>query len=263
MTTAAVQSVGARIGVVGALVWREWRVFRRIWLAPTVGSVVEPVVYLVVFGYGFGALVAQVAGIPYLDFMATGAAANAVLLTGLMGAVFNGFYRRTADHLYEGLLASPIRVADLVSGEAAWTAVRSAGVAATTVAVAGVFGVGLAWSVVWVPVVGLVGGFAFACLGAAIGARMRSDKQLDVVIAVIFSPMFVVSWTFFPLDGAPVWLRWPAQISPLTHVVALLRAAAFGRATTADVIVHAGILLGFTALFWTLAVRWLRRAVVS
>lgn len=263
MTAVPVPASTGRMSAIAALFWREWRVFRRIWLAPTFGSVVEPIIYLLVFGYGFGALVAEVAGIPYLDFMATGAAANAVLWTGLMSGVFNGFFRRTADHLYEGLLAAPIRVADAVSGEAAWTAVRSAGVAVTTVAVGRVFGVGLAWTVIWVPVVGLVGGFAFACLGAAIGARLRSDKQLDVVISAVFAPMFVVSWTFFPLDGAPVWLRWPAQLSPLTHVVALLRAAAFGHATTTDVVLHAGVLLGFAVLFWMLAVRWLRRAIVN
>ena len=114
--------------IIAALVWREWRVFRRIWLAPTVGSAVEPIIYLLVFGYGFGAIVTSVVGIPYLDFMATGAAANAVLLTGLIGAVFNGFFRRTAEHLYEGLLAAPIRVTELVSGEAAWTAVRARGI---------------------------------------------------------------------------------------------------------------------------------------
>jgi ABC-type polysaccharide/polyol phosphate export permease len=140
---------------------------------------------------------------------------------------------------------------------------RSAGVVMITLAVARVFGVGLAWTVIWVPVVGLVAGFAFACLGAAIGARMRSDKQLDVVMAAIFAPMFVVSWTFFPLDGAPVWLRRPAQLSPLTHVVALLRAAAFGHATAAENVVHAGVLLAYAVLFWMLAVRWLRRAIVN
>jgi lipooligosaccharide transport system permease protein len=263
MTANAPRPLGQGVCIIAALVWREWRVFRRIWLAPTVGSAVEPIIYLLVFGYGFGAIVTSVVGIPYLDFMATGAAANAVLLTGLIGAVFNGFFRRTAEHLYEGLLAAPIRVTELVSGEAAWTAVRAAGVAISTVAVAGVFGVNLAWTVIFVPAVGLVGGFAFACLGAAIGARLRSDMQLGVVAAVVFAPMFVVSWTFFPLDGAPAWLQWPSQLSPLTHVVSLLRAAAFGRATSDEVLAHAGVLLGFTVLFWMLAVRWLRRAVVS
>lgn len=60
-----------------------------------------------------------------------------------------------------------------------------------------------------------------------------------------------------------MWLRWPAQLSPLTHVVALLRAAAFGGALTAEVVMHAGVLLVFAVLFWILAVRWLRRAVMG
>jgi lipooligosaccharide transport system permease protein len=251
------------LGAVVALFWREWRVFRRIWFAPTFGSVVEPIAYLLVFGYGFGALVAEAAGISYLDFMATGAAANAVLLTGLFAGAFTGFFRRTADHLYDGLLSTPIGVGDVVTGEAAWTAARCAGVAATTVAVAWAFGVNLAWTAVWVPVVGLIGGFMFACLGAAIGARLRSDQQVDVVVAGVFAPMFVVSWTFFPLDDAPAWLQWPAQVSPLTHMVGLLRAAAFGRSVTGDVLVNAAVLIAFAALFWALAVRSLRAALVD
>ena len=250
-----------RTGAVRAVLWREWRVFRRIWLAPTVGSVVEPMLYLVVFGYGFGALVAEVAGMSYLDFMATGAAANGVLFA-LVTSAFRGFFRRTADHVYEGLLAAPIRVADVVTGETAWTAVRAAAVVVTTMAVAALFGVTLSWTAVWMPVVGLVAGFAFACLGVGISAHMRSDKQIDVVLAAVFAPMFVVSWTFFPLTDAPAWLRWPAQVSPLTHVVGLLRAAAFGQTPATDVVVHAVVLLGFTALFWLFAVRSLRRAVV-
>jgi lipooligosaccharide transport system permease protein len=263
VTTVPIAHRRRRAGTVAALMWREWRMFRRIWLAPTFGSVVEPIVYLAVFGYGFGALVADVAGIPYLDFMATGAAAIAVLMTGLFAGAFNGFFRRTSDHVYDGFLAAPVDVGEVVTGEAAWTALRAAGVAVTTLVVAWAFGVGLAWTVVWVPVIGLVGGFAFACLGAAVAARLRSDQQFDVVIAGIFAPLFVVSWTFFPLDGAPAWLRWPSLLSPLTHMVALLRAAAFGGTTIAAVLVHAGVLLAFVALFWLLAVRWLRAALVD
>jgi lipooligosaccharide transport system permease protein len=263
VTAVPVGRRGSDLSAVAALFWREWRVFRRIWFAPAFGSVVEPIVYLLVFGYGFGALVSEVAGISYLDFMATGAAANAVLLTGLFAGAFTGFFRRTAEHLYDGLLSTPIGVAHVIAGEATWTGARCAGVAVTTIAVAWAFGVELAWSAAWVPVIGFVGGFAFACLGAAIGARMRSDQQVDVVVAGVFAPMFVVSWTFFPLDDAPAWLQWPAQVSPLTHLVGLLRAAALGRSVAGDVLVDVVVLAGFTVLFWALAVRSLRAALMD
>jgi lipooligosaccharide transport system permease protein len=261
MTTVAIRS--DVLADVGALVWREWRIFRRTWLAPTVGSALEPVVYLLVFGYGFGALVAEVAGIPYLDFMATGAAANAVLLLGLITGTVNGFFRRTGDHLYDGFIAAPVRVGSVVAGEALWTGLRAAAITVTTLVVAHVFGVALAWSALLAPVVGLVAGFGFACLGAAVAARMRSDQQLDVVVTSIFTPMFLISWTFFPLDDAPTWLRWSSQASPLTHVVALLRAAAFGVPHTGPILISMVVVLAFAGASWLLAVRWLRGTLVS
>lgn len=248
---------------VGALVWREWRVFRRTWLSPTIGSVVEPIVYLAVFGFGFGALVAEVGGVPYLDFMATGAAANVVLMIGLMTGAMHGFFRRTGEHLYDGLLSTPVIVGEIVTGEATWTAVRAAGATVTTLAVAAVMGVDLVLTAVWAPLIGFVGGFGFACLGGAVGARLRSDQQFEVVVGVIFAPMFVLSWTFFPLDQLPTWLQWASQLSPLTHLVALLRAAAFGLTSAGAVAAHATVLLTFTATAWILAVRWLRAALVS
>ncbi len=261
MTTVAVRS-GVLVDV-GAFVWREWRIFRRTWLAPTVGSALEPVVYLLVFGYGFGALVAEVAGIPYLDFMATGAAANAVLWLGLIGGTVNGFFRRTGDHLYDGFIAAPVALGSVVAGEALWTGLRAAGVTVTTLVVARLFGVALAWSALLAPVVGLVAGFGFACLGAAVAARLRSDQQLDVMVTGIFAPMFVLSWTFFPLYDVPTWLAWTSQASPLTHVVGLLRAAAFGLPPTRQILVNTVVVLAFTAGSWLLAVRWLRVALVS
>ena len=251
-----------RLAAIGALMWREWQVFRRIWRAPTFGSVLEPLWYLVVFGFGFGALVTTVSGIPYLDFMATGAAANAILLTGLMAGAVNGYFRRTAEHVYDGFLSTSAGVAEIVTGESAWTAIRAAGVTITTLVIAGLFGVELEWTVVWAPLVGLAAGFGFACLGTAVGARLRSEHQFDIVIAGVFAPMFVMSATFFPLDDAPDWLRLVGQVSPLTHVVALLRAAAFGGSFGAALAAHVIAVIGFVAISWVLAVWSLRAAVV-
>lgn len=186
-----------------------------------------------------------------------------MLLTGLLAGANNGFFRRTGEHLYEGILSTSADVADIVTGESTWTALRATGVTVTTLAIASAFGVELQWTVLVAPLVGFGAGFGFACLGAAIGSRLRSDQQFEVVIAVVFAPMFVISSTFFPLDTAPTWLRWPALASPLTHVVALLRAAAFGGTSVMTVLTHAVVLIGFVALAWLMAVRSLRSALVQ
>jgi lipooligosaccharide transport system permease protein len=262
-TTTTVRSPRVRWDAIGAVAYREWLVFRRVWRAPMFGSVVEPIVYLLAFGYGFGALVAEVGGIPYLDFMATGSAAISVLFTGMFPGLINGYFRREENHLYDGMMAAPITVPELVTGEAAWTGVRTALVAAITLTVAWIFGVSLQPTVLLAPVIGFVGGFGFACFGAAFGSRLRSTHQFDFVIAGIIVPMFVVAGTFFPLDDAPAWLRWPATINPLTHVTDLFRAAAFGTLSLADTARSVGIVLAFAVGAWWLASRWLHDALVD
>ena len=251
-----------RPDAVAGVVVREWRVFKRVWLSIAFGSIVEPIVYLLAFGYGFGALVAEVAGIPYLDFMATGAAGIAVLFTGFFPGFINGYFRRSENHLYDGLLATPMTVAELVTGEATWTGLRTAATAVITLTVAAVFGVELTGWVVLTPVVGFVGGFGFACLGAAFASELRSTHQFDFVISGVVVPMFVVAGSFFPLEDAPAWLRIPAMINPLTHVVTLFRAAAFASTPFVQVAISAAVVVVFTAAAWALATRLLRRAMV-
>ena len=252
---------GLRWDAVRALVVREWWTFRRVWRAPTFGSVFEPVLYLVAFGYGFGALIADVAGIPYLDWMATGAAVIAVLFTASFAGLINGFFRRTALHLYDGLLSTPVGVAEVVTGEAAWTGVRTAGVATVTLLVGAVLGVDLHATAVLVPLVGWVAGFAFACMFAAFAARLQNMEQFPFVIQGIFLPLFLVSWAFVPLDQAPVWLHAPSLVNPLTHVLVLVRGAALGVGSTSELLVSIGVLTLFTVASWQLARRWLLRAL--
>lgn len=252
---------GLRWDAVGALVAREWWGFRRVWLAPTFGSVFEPLLYLVAFGYGFGALVTDVAGIRYLDYMATGAAAIAVLFTSSLGPAINGFFRRTATHLYDALLGTPIGVPEIVTAEAIWIGLRAAAVTVVTVVVAAAFGVHLVATVVLVPLIGWLAGFAFACLFAGFGARLHSPQQIPFIVSAVFLPIFLVSWVFFPMDDAPAWLQWPSLINPMTHLVALFRAAALGVGTPAEVSTGIAVLLATAVLSWMLAVRWLRRAM--
>ena len=152
---------------------------------------------------------------------------------------------------------------EVVTGEAAWIGVRTGAVAVVTTVVAAAFGVQLAATVVLVPLVGWLAGFGFACLFGAFASRLSSPHQFPFVILAVFLPIFLVSWAFFPLDGAPAWLRWPSLVNPMTHLVTLMRAAALGIGDRYEVVLSSGALLAFAALAWLLAVRWLRRALIA
>jgi lipooligosaccharide transport system permease protein len=79
---------------VGAVVFRELTMYRRYWKSTTFSSVVEPTIYLLAFGFGFGSLVAQVAGYDYVDFVGTGIVATAVLFSSAFPGMFGTFVKR-------------------------------------------------------------------------------------------------------------------------------------------------------------------------
>lgn len=254
---------GFEAGVVAAILYREWRVFRRVWLSMAFGSIVEPLVYFTAFGFGFGALVAEVAGLPYLDFIATGAVAIGILFSSMFPALINGYFRRNEQHLYDGVLAAPVTVPELVTAESLWNSLRVTVVAVVTVLVAMAFGVRPGPGVVLVVPIAVISGFGFAAAGAAFASRLRSTHSFDFIIVGIIVPMYVVAGTFFPIDALPGAVATIARINPLYHCVELLRGASYGFAGTADTLGHLAAVLVFDVVAWLAAVATVRRVLVD
>jgi lipooligosaccharide transport system permease protein len=60
---------------------RDVSIFGRYWKSTTFSSVVQPTIYLLAFGLGFGSLVPHVLGLKYVQYVATGVVATAVLFS--------------------------------------------------------------------------------------------------------------------------------------------------------------------------------------
>lgn len=244
-------------------VWaRELTLFRRHWLSTTFSSVVEPTIYLLAFGFGFGSLVAVVAGFKYIEFVGTGVVATAVLFIAAFAGMFNTFIRRVFQHSYEAILAAPVDVHELVSAEAMWTATRAGVYGCTPLLVATAFGLRPGPGVLLVPLVAFCTGLGFALFGMWISALVPSIDSFNYIISGVITPLFLVAGTFFPLDGLPAWAQYVAHANPLYHCVELVRHCVFGLRPLTD-LYHLGALLAFALLMWTLAVRSLRRKLID
>lgn len=251
------------VAVVGAILYREWRVFRRVWFSTAFGSLVEPIVFFIGFGFGLGALISEVAGLSYLEFMATGTIAIGIMFSAFFPGLINGYSRRTERHLYDGQLAAPVTVAEIVAGESLWNGLRVAVVAMVTVVVAVAFGVRMGPGVVFIPLIAVVSGFGLCATGAAFAAKLRSWHGVDIVVGGLIAPMFVVAGTFFPLDGLPAFAQAFGRVNPLYHCVELLRAAAFGGVGPGQIAIHVAAIMVFNLLAWLVAVRLVRRALID
>jgi len=236
-----------------AAVWRrEWTVFTYFWQTRTFASIVEPVIMLLAFGFGFGKLVSHVAGIPYIQFVGTGVVATSVLFSAAFAGMFEALYKRRYQRVYDAMLAAPVDVDEIVTGEVLFLGTRAGLYGIAPLLVAFCFGLPPQPAMVLVPLVGILTGIGFTALGMLFASFVSSFDGLSYVISGVITPMFLVAGTFFPLTRLPEWLRVAAQFNPLFHCVQLVRHCAFGLQPLAD-LGHLGALVLFAVLAWRLA----------
>jgi lipooligosaccharide transport system permease protein len=241
---------------------RDVVIFKRYWKATTFSSVVQPTIYLLAFGLGFGALRSQIDHIKTIEYIATGTVATAVLFSSAFPGMFNTFVRWQFQRTYDAMLAAPVDVEELITAEVLWISLRAGvyGMAPLLVGIA--FGLEPNAGMLLVPFMGFLTGFGFAAFGVAIAAVAKTIDNFNYVTSAVLTPMFLVAGTFFPISTLPAGLRTIAQINPLYHCVQLVRDASLGALGTAD-LGHAAVLLGFAVLMWRIAIWQLGKRLID
>jgi len=240
---------------------RELVNFSSFWRSSTFSSTVDPTIYLLAFGFGFGSLVSKVAGYDYIDFVGTGIVATTVLFSGAFPAMYSTFIKYQFQHTYDAILAAPVDTEELVTGEALWIGSRTGLYGCVPMLVAVVFGLGLAWGMLLVPFIAALSGFGWACFGIFIAARSKAIESFSYWQSGLLTPMLLVAGTFFPLDKLPTWAQVLGNVNPLFHTVQLVRHAVFGFRGWEDV-GHLGFLIVFALVAWRLAIRFMERKLI-
>ena len=250
-----------RPALLGVLV-REIINFASFWRSSTFSATVEPTVYLLAFGFGFGSLVSSVGGYDYLEYVGTGTVATAVLFSSAFPAMFGTFVKYQYQRTYDAILAAPVDTEELVTAEALWLSLRAGTYGCAPMLVAILFGLDPSWGMLLVPPIAMIAGFGWANFGICVSARVNSIDNFNYITSAVLTPLFLVAGTFFPIDGLPQWAQVIAQLNPLYHLVELVRDAVFGFEGWVD-LGHLAFLIGFGLLTWRLAVRWMERRLIS
>jgi lipooligosaccharide transport system permease protein len=240
-----------RPALAGVLV-RELINFGSYWRSTTFSATVEPTIFLLAFGLGIGALIKQVQGVDYIEFVATGVVATTVVFSSAFPAMFQTFVKSRFQRLYESILATPVNVSELVTAEMLWSAIRTGGYALAPIAVAVGFGLRPGWGVVLVPPIAFITAFGFAGFGITIAARAKAMTSFNYIISGLLTPLVLIAGAYFPISEMPDWARALNNLNPLYHCVELVRHVVFGNEVGSD-LVHLGALLLFGALMWRLA----------
>ena len=244
-------------------VWRrDQRVFSRAWRSTLLPQFLDPVFYLLALGLGLGTYVHDVGGVPYREFIAPGLCASAVMWAASFETTWNVYYRMEELRLYDAILATPVEVSELVTGEALWAATRAVIYGTVFVGVIAAFGLVSSPWIAAAPPFLFLGGLCFATMGLAFTAVIARVDYYTYYFTLLITPMFLFGGIFSPYDRLPDWAQVIAWFTPLYHLVAISRDLADGP-SVGTVLGNAAWLAVVTAVLWTVPVRALERRLVA
>jgi lipooligosaccharide transport system permease protein len=248
------------------LVERNIMVYRHQWII-ILSGVFEPIFYLIGIGLGLGGFIPDLTlsdgrQVSYLTYVAPALVATAAMNGAVFETIFNIFFKLNYAKTYEGVLATPMGIAEIAIGEMMWALMRAALYAVAMFVIMGVLGLILSpWGLLIVPAALLVAA-AFAAAGLAGTSYLRTVNDFDIPMGLIVMPMFLFSGTFFPIDIYPEPIQWLMQINPLYHSISLMRGLSTGIVGWQQVWDFA-FLAGLFALCMWIAMRQMERKLIK
>ena len=229
------------------------RAYARTWRASIMTTFVNPTLYLLAMGVGLGSFInkssnhAALGHLNYLHFVAPALAASAAATTAATEATFPIMGAIKWQKTYYAMLATPLRVGDVMAGHLVWIAIRITGSVGSYLIVMAAFGATPSFEAIAILPVGVLTGAAFGAPLAAFAALQDNDSVFNLVFRLGVVPLFLFSGVFFPLGQLPVGLRVLAYVTPLWNGVALCRPLASGGVTAGGLALHLSYLVALTA----------------
>jgi len=240
------------------------RSYRRVWRATVTTAFLNPVFFLLSVGVLLGKLIdddqAALGGLSYVEFVAPALIATTAMQIGSNDAMWPVLAGIRWLRTYHAVLATPVRVPELVLGETAWCAIRMFVAAVIFTAVAAVGGAIESPLAVVVPFTAVLTGLAFHTPISAFSSspllEAGDDGWFPAINRFVIIPMFLFSGTFFPISQLPDWLEPVAWATPLWHGIELARDFATGSVELLPTLAHVGYLSAFVVAGLVLAIRF-------
>jgi lipooligosaccharide transport system permease protein len=237
---------------------RNLLVWRKLAIPSLVGNIAEPLMWLVAFGYGMGALVGQVTlpgvdgdvKVPYILFLASGSICMSAMNAASFEALYSAFSRMHVQKTWDGIMNAPVNLDDVVLAEMLWAAFKSL---FTVTAILGVMlALGISYSpkllLAWPVLLGV--GITFSSLALIFNALAKGYDFFTYYFTLFLTPMMFVSGIFFPLEQLPPLVRSVAQCLPLTNAIDLVRPLFMDQWPTQPVL-HLSVLVVYAVVgFW-------------
>jgi ABC-2 type transport system permease protein len=193
-----------------------------------VTALLQPMLYLFVFGTGMSSMVAGGRG-DLKVFLFPGVMTMAVLFTSFFSAG-SLVWDREFGFMRE-MLVAPVRRGAILLGKCLGGASAGTFQGLVVLCVAGLVGIPYSPALV-LTLVGelVVVAFAITALGLLVAVRIRAIQSFMALVQMLLMPLFFLSGALFPVSGLPGWLAVLTRLDPLTYAVDPLRRAVLAHA---------------------------------
>jgi lipooligosaccharide transport system permease protein len=244
-------------------VWRRNRlVWRKLAIPSMLGNLADPMLYMLGLGYGLGAMLPPVGGMPYIGFLAAGTVCSSTMMSASFESMYSGFSRMHVQRTWDAIMNAPVLLEDVVLGETVWAASKAFLSGSAVLLVAALLGVVSSPLALCVLPLIFLAGLAFAGLGLVMTMLSPSYDFFMYYFTLAITPMMLASGVFFPLQQLPAWLQIVSRVFPLTHAVALARPLMNG-AIPQGVGVHVLVLVAYAVLALYAALLLARRRLLG
>jgi lipooligosaccharide transport system permease protein len=232
--------------------------YRRTWRGSALSSFVMPLLFVLGFGLSVGHFVdagGRLGAVRYLDYIVPGMLASTAMQVGFAEACWPVLGRFQWVRTYHSMIATPLRVVDIIAGDLLFVLFRVVSTATIFVVIVWQFGTVHSWWGVLTPLICALLGLSVTAPMYAVTARFEVDSYFPLLFRFVVIPMSLFAGVFFPISSLPVGLRALAYASPLWHGVELCRAATLPGAapSVAALAGHTGYLVAWAIVGFALA----------
>ncbi|WP_369204562.1 ABC transporter permease [Streptomyces sp. PU-14G] len=209
--------------------------------------------------YALGSTAVEDESVKPIQFLTPGLLGWAVAMGGVFGAAFNLVSWRR-KRILRRLWLAPVTARAVIGARVGVNVVMAFAQTAVFLLIASLPYYGLKLTGQWwlsLPLVAC-GTLAFLSIGLLVGSFAKTEEAANGLAQIIILPMAFLSGAFFPLEGAPQWVRTLSDVLPLRHLVTAMEAVLSRGGGWGDALPVMGGLLLFAAVLTLIASRLFR-----
>ena len=233
---------------------RNLLVWRKMAIPSVVGNIADPLIALVAFGYGLGALVGHVqmgdVKVPYILYLGGGYICTSAMNAASFEALYSAFSRMHVQKTWDSIMNAPVSLDNILFAEMLWAAFKSLVSATAILLVMLALGISSSAKLLLALPILLMVGITFSCIALVFNALAKGYDFFTYYFTLFMTPMMFLSGVFFPREQLPGAIHWVSDWLPLTSAVELVRPL-FMDQWPVHALQNLGVLAAFAAgSFW-------------